>query len=418
VKGTPYGRYELLRKIAAGGMAEVFLARQWAEAGFFRDVVLKRVLPHLLENEQVLKMFQYEAHLLGQLCHPNIPQVSELGRAGGTWYIAMEYVEGHNVADLWRAGARARHVMPLPVALGIVMQTCEALHHAHDRHDRAGRHLRIVHRDVTPHNVMITRDGVVKLMDFGVAQTAARKDTDVGVVKGTFSYMAPEQVRGQVLDRRADVFALGVILYELTTGTRLYRGSDVQVMTSIVEQDAPLPSARVPGYPADLETIVMRALERDRRDRFRSAAELAHQIESFAMRNGMLIGPRTVSDYFNLVFPAQRVYEEDLGLVPEADDEEQGEGAPTAEHAPLNDPAEKEGVLQDLEKLSRPLVETASQPEAAQSPEEPAADAPHDPHDPEASRIRRGSASEDENGAEGDYVQGLARRLEVDGEDK
>src|SRR5687767_8252909 len=233
------GRYELVRKIAAGGMAEIFLARQWGAGGFFRDVVIKRLFKHLAEHPRQLRMFQDEGRLLAALSHPNIPQVYDLGFAEGHWYIAMEYVDGWNVADVWRQGAKTQQAMPTSVAVGIVMQACEALHHAHERTDRAKRPLRIVHRDVTPQNVMLTRDGVAKLMDFGVAQTTARKDTEAGAMRGTVSYMAPEQVRAKPLDKRADVFALGVILYELTTGARLFRGNDVQIMTQTVEQEVP-----------------------------------------------------------------------------------------------------------------------------------------------------------------------------------
>jgi eukaryotic-like serine/threonine-protein kinase len=315
VTGTPFGRYELLRKIAAGGMAEVFLAREWGQGGFFHDLVIKRLFPHLVDHEATLRSFQYEARLMAELRHPNIPKVTDLGAADSTWYIAMEYVEGLNVADVWRAGAKAGVAMPIPVAVGIVMQVCEALHHAHDRTDRAGRALAIVHRDVTPHNIMVNRDGVAKLMDFGIAQTAANRDKERGSVKGTYSYMAPEQVRGWVVDRRADVFSVGVILYELTTGTRLFRGSDVQVMTAVVETDVPPPSTRVPGYPADLEEIVLGALCRDRERRIATAAELALHLEEFAMRHGLLVGPRALASHVQGVLPADRVPEHELAMV-------------------------------------------------------------------------------------------------------
>lgn len=205
--------------------------------------------------------------------------------------------------------------MPLPVALGIVIQICEALHHAHERRDKAGRPLRIVHRDVTPQNVMITRDGVAKMLDFGIARTAARKETDAGVVRGTFAYMAPEQVRARPLDKRADVFALGVILYEVTTGTRLFRGTDVQVMTQVVEQDVTPPSARAPGYPPELEDIVLNALQRDRAMRTPSASHLAMSLEEYATRNGMLVGPRTVARYVGQVFPYERLADASSAIV-------------------------------------------------------------------------------------------------------
>jgi serine/threonine-protein kinase len=312
-----FGRYELLRKLAAGGMAEVFLARQWGRGGFFRDVVIKRLFRHLCDDERQLRMFQDEARLLAELCHPNIPQVFDLGVEDGQWYLAMEWVDGHVLSDLLMAGARSHQPMPLPVALGIVIQLCEALHHAHERRDKAGRPLRIVHRDVTPQNVMVTRDGVAKMLDFGIARTAARKETDAGAVRGTFAYMAPEQVRARPLDKRADVFALGVVLYELTTGTRLFRGTDVQVMTQIVEQDVPPPSTRRPGYPQELEQIVLHALQRDRAMRTPSASHLAVSLEEFATRSGMVVGPRTVARYVAQVFPYERLADRSAAIVEE-----------------------------------------------------------------------------------------------------
>ena len=333
-----YGRYELLRKVAAGGMAEVFLARYEGVGGFIRDVALKRLFSHLVEYDGPLEMFQMEARLLSEMNHPNIPQVVDLGMADDTWYIAIEWVDGWNLADLWRAGARRGLMMPLPVTVGVAMQVCEALHHAHEARDRAGRSLRLVHRDVTPHNVMVTRDGVAKLMDFGVAHTAARVEEAGGAAKGTYAYMAPETVKGEPIDRRADVFALGVILYELTTGTRLFRGNEPQVMTAIVEQDAPPPSARMPGYPPELEDIVMAALRRDPQSRIGSAADLALHLEHFAMRKGWMVGPRVIAHYVQQVFPAERLPEEALAMVPA----EAAASEPARESAPSFDSSSSE----------------------------------------------------------------------------
>jgi serine/threonine-protein kinase len=314
VKHGRIGRYELLHKIAAGGMAEIFLARQWGQGGFFRDVVIKRLFPHYAEHERALRMFQDEARLLSELAHPNIPQVYDLGYADGYWYLAMEHVRGVSLADLCRAAAKANKPMPLAVAIGIVHQVSMALHHAHEKHDREGRALRIVHRDVTPHNIMLSLDAVVKVLDFGVAQTTARVDTDAGAVRGTYAYMGPEQVRGRPLDKRADVFALGVILYELTTGRRLFRGSDIQVMTQIVEQDVPAPSSLLPNYPGELEQVVTAALARDRGRRTPSAAHLALTLDQFCMRAGLVTGPLVIAHYVRTLFPYERVNEEGMGI--------------------------------------------------------------------------------------------------------
>jgi serine/threonine protein kinase len=350
VNGTWYGPYELLRKIAAGGMAEVHLARRWGDSGFYREMVVKRLFPQFAHNPASLLLFQYEARVMAELAHPNIPQIFDLGECEDTWYIAMEYVPGVNLADLWRAGARGGTPMPLDVTLGIVIQICEALHHAHEAEDRGGNPLQIVHRDVTPHNIMITRDGVAKLMDFGIAQTNANRAEQRGVLRGTLAYMSPEQVRGRWLDRRADIFALGVVLYELTTGTRLFRGEDVQVMTSIVETDIRPPSTIVSGYPADLEAILMATLRRDRDHRIASASDLSAHLEHFGMRNGMMLGPRQVARYVTEVAPAQRVLEPELALVT-------NEPAPTqtldsaAYALPLARPRADSGPFEDVQDL-------------------------------------------------------------------
>lgn len=314
VKHGKIGRYELLHKIAAGGMAEVFLARQWGQGGFFRDVVIKRLFPHYAEHEHALRMFQDEARLLAELSHPNIPQVYDLGHADGYWYLAMEHVGGVTLTDLCRTAAKLQRPMPLAVAIGIVSQVCMALHHAHERRDREGRALRVVHRDVTPHNIIISLDAVVKVLDFGVAQTSARVDTDAGAVRGTYAYMGPEQVRGRPLDKRADVFALGVILYELTTGRRLFRGSDVEIMTAIVERDVAPPSRHLANYPPELEQIVLQALARDRSKRTASAAHLALALDQFCMRQGLAIGALVVSQYVRSIYPYERAHEKGMGI--------------------------------------------------------------------------------------------------------
>ncbi len=295
-------------------MAEIFLARQWGQGAFFRDVVIKRLFPHYAEHERALRMFQDEARLLSELSHPNIPQVYDLGYADGYWYLAMEHVRGVSLADLCRAAAKSNMPMPLAVAIGIVHQVCMALHHAHERLDREGRALRIVHRDVTPHNIMLSLDAVVKVLDFGVAQTTARVDTDAGAVRGTYAYMGPEQVRGRPLDKRADVFALGVILYELTTGRRLFRGTDIQVMTQIVEQDVPSPSTLIESYPAELEQVVLAALSRDRGRRTPSAAHLALALDQYCMRSGLVTGPLVIAHYVRTLFPYERANEEGMGI--------------------------------------------------------------------------------------------------------
>jgi serine/threonine-protein kinase len=276
--------------------------------------VIKRLFAHYAEHEHALRMFQDEARLLAELSHPNIPQVYDLGYADGFWYLAMEHVSGFTLTDLCRTAAKEQKPMPLAVAIGIVSQLCMALHHAHERRDREGRALRIVHRDVTPHNIIISPDAVVKVLDFGVAQSSARVDTDAGAVRGTYAYMGPEQVRGKPLDKRADVFAVGVILYELTTGRRLFRGSDVEIMTAIVERDVTPPSQHVANYPAELENIVLQALQRDRSKRTTSAGQLAMVLDQFCMQRSLVTGPLVVAQYVRSVYPYERAPEKGMGI--------------------------------------------------------------------------------------------------------
>ncbi len=413
-------------------MAEIFLGRQWGQGGFFRDVVIKRLFKNFVEHEPTLRMFHYEAHLLAHLSHPNIPQVYDLGFAEGTWFLAMEYVDGWNLADLWRMGARAQQLMPLHVTLGIALQVCEALNHAHVAKDRAGRPLRIVHRDVTPQNVMITRDGVAKLMDFGVAKTDARPATEAGAVKGTFGYMAPEQVRGRALDRRADVFALGVILHELTTGSRLYRGTEIEVMQAIVERDAPPPSSLVPDYPNDLEEIVMAALRRDARARIASAADLALHLEHFAMCRGLLVGPRAIAHYVREVVPGERLVEEELALVPELPAEHGRASFESEPSASVDLAAEAVLVEDDEADQARPFgildIDTARGVEPMEGFAELDSESAPSPlegfdEDLEASGDRpvvlldkAKKAGGRSQGAEGDYLEDLRRRLEAEGD--
>ena len=295
------GRYRLLKKLANGNMGEVFLAEYSGEAGFVRRVVVKRLFQHLAYHAEAVRMFQDEAHVLSSLNHPNIPQALDLGCAEGHWYLVIEHVPGHTLAELCSAGARAGVPMPLDAVVSAVEQLCDALHHAHERCDEEGRPLRIVHRDVTPHNIMITPDGFAKLLDFGVARTA-REESKGGSLKGTLAYMAPEQVRGQRLDKRSDVFSAGVVLYELTTGRRLFYGSEVEVMTAIVERDVAPPSHWVPGYPADLERVVLTALARERGRRYPSALHFARALEEYVVSLGVVATHQSLARYYQQVF--------------------------------------------------------------------------------------------------------------------
>src|SRR4051812_20125593 len=279
-----FGKYSLIGHLATGGMAEVWLARQLGLEGFEKTVVIKRARPELIDRETT-RRFLDEARLVATLEHPNIAQVYEIGFVNGSYFFVMEYVDGADLRRLIEAAIAKRHPIALADAVYIISHVCAALHYAHEKHDLEGSALHIIHRDVSPSNVLISRDGGIKVCDFGVAKTHNRKveTTQNGVLKGKFSYMSPEQCQSRSIDRRSDVFSIGILLYELSTLSKLFRASgDFALLQQIIEAPIPLPSSRVPGYPAELEKIVMRALAKDPRDRYPTAQALQADLEEFA----------------------------------------------------------------------------------------------------------------------------------------
>ncbi|MCA9707729.1 MAG: serine/threonine protein kinase, partial [Myxococcales bacterium] len=285
--GDQLGRYQLLHRLAAGGMAELYLARTSGIEGFEKVVVLKRILGHLRGNDTFVSMFLDEARIAANLEHPNIVNVYDIGKAGDDYFFTMAYLHGEDLSALLRESARAGRGVPLPQALYIVQGVCAGLHYAHEQVGLDGQPLGIIHRDVSTTNVMVTYDGGVKLLDFGIAKAASQSQlTQVGVRKGKASYMSPEQCRADPLDRRSDVFSSGILLWELTTMRGLFRAeNEMAVMNMIANKDAPTPSSVVAGYPAELERIVMRALARDPNRRYPSARALQDDLEQFVRDN-------------------------------------------------------------------------------------------------------------------------------------
>ncbi|HET6585978.1 MAG TPA: serine/threonine-protein kinase [Nannocystaceae bacterium] len=298
------GRYDLLRRLGAGGMAEVHLARAVGPEGFQKLVVLKRILPHLSADPEFVRMFLAEARLAAILDHPNVVQVFDIGRDGSDWFFTMEYVYGENLQTILRAVRRHSGALPLEHAVTIGMAIANGLHYAHDRVGFDGRPLQLVHRDVSPTNVMVTYDGCAKVSDFGIAKVTSRTDvTRAGIRKGKVPYMSPEQCRADPLDRRSDVFSLGIVLYECTTMVRLFDGdNEFGVMNRIVNGDMPLPSTQRPNYPKELERIVMRALTVDRDKRYATTAELATELEAFARDRKLRATPAALGEYLHAVF--------------------------------------------------------------------------------------------------------------------
>ena len=299
------GRYTLLRSLGAGGMAELFLARADGIEGFAKLVALKRILPHKASNERFVRMLLNEARLVAGLDHPNIAQVHDIGLEHGEYFFAMEYVHGQDLAHILHRAPH--HRLHLENALHIAIGVCAGLHCAHSSRDASGRALDIVHRDVSPSNVLVSYQGAVKLVDFGVAKAATLvSETREGVIKGKYGYMSPEQCLGDALDRRSDVFAVGILLWEMTVGRRLYMfKGELASMQRIVYADAPRPSSYDPDYPPQLEHIVMRALARDLRQRYESAEQLQLDLEQFALDHRLAISPVSMAIEMKALFRDQ-----------------------------------------------------------------------------------------------------------------
>src|SRR5579863_708356 len=300
--GQRVGRYTVLSHLASGGMAELYIARQEAMGGFEKQVVLKILQSRYARNSRVVQMFLDEARLAAKLNHPAIVHVYDVADEGGLKYIAMEYIHGETIADIVKRGIDADRYLPLEHAVHIVRQTAAGLAYAHERREPDGRVVRIVHRDVSPTNVLVTYEGQTEIVDFGIARAQDELREETGILPGKASYMSPEQVRGEAVDHRSDIFALGIILYELTLCQRLYRGPAEGVMRRIVNERIQPPTAIRRDYPAALELIVMRALEKRPDDRYQTAQEMHDDLEEFLNESGLRAGNRRVAIYMNELF--------------------------------------------------------------------------------------------------------------------
>jgi eukaryotic-like serine/threonine-protein kinase len=277
IEGQVLGRYELLLRIAQGGMARVWAARLHGTRGFRKLVAVKTILPGVMDNERLERMFMEEATLASGLHHPNVVETLELGEQDGVLFMALEWVDGEPLSLVMNEAQKTGGV-PLSVGVNLIAQACKGLHAAHELTDEAGNPLGIVHRDISPHNILVTYSGIAKVLDFGIAKATQRSSglTEAGEVKGKLAYMAPEQVRGRPVDRRTDVFSLGTVLYALTTGHHPWKGDHPGATTERLCSDRPVtpPSAIVDDYPAGLEAVVLRALQKNADERFASAHDM------------------------------------------------------------------------------------------------------------------------------------------------
>jgi eukaryotic-like serine/threonine-protein kinase len=293
------GRYEVLSHLATGGMAQIYLARQTGLGAFERHVVLKTILRERAADQRFVTMFLDEARLAATLNHQNVAQIYEVDKADGTYFMAMEYVHGENVRAILETTIRRGWTVPLELAVMIISGAAAGLHHAHERRGKNGQALNIVHRDVSPANIMVGYDGSVKVLDFGIAKAEERATKTIGgTIKGKYGYMSPEQCKGKPIDRRSDIFALGIMLYELTTLRRAFKGNDdFETMKRIVAGDLALPSAIVQGFPRELEAIILTALANDSAARFQTGQELIEALDVFTVR-AKLTGSNTAMGRF------------------------------------------------------------------------------------------------------------------------
>jgi len=288
LKGVPFGRYLLFNRLNVGGMAEVFLAKAFATQGLERIVAIKRILPHTADDPEFIRMFIDEAKLSVLLNHPNIAQTLELGRIGSTFFISMEYVSGIDLRYVWEF-CRDKNELPLESLIYIMLNICHGLDYAHRKKDANQRPLGIVHRDISPQNIMIGFDGHVKIIDFGIAKAQVRaSNTKNGILKGKFAYMSPEQVAGLEIDSRSDIFSLGTLFYELITHTRLFKAeSDYATLERVRHAELFPPRLVCPHIPLGIERIVLKALQKNRDKRYQSAAEMADDLTQYLIQSNI-----------------------------------------------------------------------------------------------------------------------------------
>lgn len=299
VAGESFGKYTLEKVLGRGGMATVYLATEKGPSGFEKQLCLKKILPHLAEEEEFVGMFLDEARTAARLSHPNLVQIFGLGEENGVHYIVMEYVNGVSLARVIRALAEQGNLAPVPIVASMISKVASALDYAHRFCDEKGEPLNLVHRDVSPDNILISRDGAVKLIDFGIAKASTNENKTVsGAVKGKFRFMSPEQIRGQSLDGRSDLFSLGLVLYELMTGTQAFDGGGGlgTVNAILAEEPRPLDSLH-DRIPKDLHDLVMSLLAKDREERPKDCFELEKSLEEFMRASGELVSQRDLGEW-------------------------------------------------------------------------------------------------------------------------
>ncbi|HET6146474.1 MAG TPA: serine/threonine-protein kinase [Polyangia bacterium] len=336
--GRRVGRYTVVKHLASGGMAELYVARQQAVGGFEKQLVLKLLQGRYADNPRVVEMFLDEARLAAKLNHPSIVHVYDVAEDDGVKFIAMEHIHGETLTDIIRRGVAVGNYLPLEHGVHIVSQTAAGLAYAHGRFDEEGAPFRIVHRDISPSNILVSYEGQTKIVDFGIARIQDQIREEWAMRPGKASYMSPEQVAGESADYRSDIFSLGIILYEITLRQRLWRGPANEVMRRIVEEKIAPPTSVRRNYPPALELVVMKALEKRPGDRYQSTEEMRNDLEEFLDEAGLRTGPRRLASYLKQLF------------APEAPVSEQG--IAQARQLAEEDPEHKSVMADESEELN------------------------------------------------------------------
>ncbi|HRI10025.1 MAG TPA: serine/threonine-protein kinase, partial [Nannocystaceae bacterium] len=292
-------RYRPLYKLDAGGMAEVYVAEAVSMAGFSKKVAIKRILPGLVKEERFTRMFLDEARISLRLNHANVVSVFDLGESDNTYFIVMEFVDGTNLKTILETLAKRGQVVPVALTVWMLNEVLKGLQYAHDLRDEAGHSMGIVHRDISPPNILISWNGEVKLTDFGLAKaTTQLESTDPGVVKGKYSYLSPEAAHAQEVDGRSDIFAVGILAFEMLTGRRLFKGkNDFQTIALVRAAEVPSIRSFNPEVPAELEQILRKALAKDVNQRYQRADDFAHDLLAFLFSKRMMVGARDVIEF-------------------------------------------------------------------------------------------------------------------------
>lgn len=354
-----FGRYVLHECLGAGGMAAVHRATVDIGGGVIREVALKRLLPQLADDKKLVDDFIREARISAQLHHPNIVRILELGRSAGVYFIAMELVQGFSLLQLMKLAIMQSSQTPIGVVVSLLVELCDALDYASNATDTDGEPLHIVHRDLSPSNLIVTDDGHLKVIDFGVAKALSGKFmTSSGMVKGKFGYMSIEALQGKPLDRRADIFSVGVVAWELVTGVRLFKAAnDYDVVTLIQRGAREPPSAYNPQCPPELDEIVMRALAKSRDERWPNAAVMRRTLDS--LRRTYRDGPQDVVAWIRKLVPPERAeettsYELDSG-------EPDGPSIVVEPNDPFAEPSFiPSGLVQPIDEVSRAAADELS----------------------------------------------------------